>query len=77
MSYTTTTPVALTLSCPPCKATIGSDNTNREWVELFRTAHTHGERPPFFVCYPCAEGAHEGCSRYPCECRCREKKEQK
>ena len=65
---------ALTLTCPPCEMTIGSNNTNREWVEMFRTAHTHNERPPAFVCLPCLEGMHRGCFHRPCECKCRDEK---
>ena len=75
MSYTQTHSVALTVTCPPCAMSVGSDNAPAGWVEMFRAAHTHGERPPFFVCLPCSEGHHQGCSHYPCECPCRKERD--
>lgn len=65
-------PMALTLTCPPCAMSIGSDNTNPEWVEMFRAAHSH-DGAIRFVCLPCQEGQHRGCMRLPCECECRKK----
>lgn len=73
MSYTQTTPVAFTLSCPPCKAAISGNNVPDDVVELFKAAHRHTASMRF-VCYPCAEGMHSGCMRLPCECKCRENK---
>ena len=72
-SFTRQNPVALTLECEPCRMTVGANDVRPEWVEMFRTAHSHGG-PVFYRCPPCANGQHRGCSHLPCECECRKEK---
>ena len=69
VSFTETHGVTLTLTCPACRQSIGSDDVRPEWVEAFRAAHTHGGAVRF-VCLPCQEAMHDGCQRSFCECPC-------
>ena len=72
-SFTRSNPAALTLECEPCRMTVGANDVRPEWVEMFRTAHSHGG-PVFYRCLPCADGQCSACSSDVCECPCEKEK---